>query len=255
MRRSPALPTDVIAGAEAQHDGRHVVAGIAVRDVAASVPTYRTCGSAISSEVSRRMGSLAARRSEPMISCWVVMAPMTMSPPSSWMPLRSPMPARSTRWSGRREPELHHGDQAVPAGERPCLVAEIGKQGHGFAHATSDDGSRRNQGSRAYLPGARPRRPTRRRFLHCAFWREAARACAAATTAAAPDGRRMHEKPQSARNASAMLMQSASGRAASPQDRRASDLRCESVYDATASSFDPIRALNQLTRLRATGTE
>ena len=29
----------------------------------------------------------------------------------------------------------------------------------------------------------------------------------------------------------------------------------ESVYDATVSGFDPIRALNQLTRLRATGTE
>ena len=29
----------------------------------------------------------------------------------------------------------------------------------------------------------------------------------------------------------------------------------ESAYDATASGFDPIRALNQLTRLRATGTE
>ena len=32
----------------------------------------------------------------------------------------------------RREPQLHHRDEAVAAGERAAVVAELGKQADGF---------------------------------------------------------------------------------------------------------------------------
>ena len=45
------------------------------------------------------------------------------------------MPARSTRCLGVREPQLHHRDEAVAAGQRPCFLAEIGKQLDGVSEA------------------------------------------------------------------------------------------------------------------------
>jgi hypothetical protein len=66
---------------------------------------------------------------------------------------------------------------------------------------------------------------------------------------------------QSARNASAILMQPLLVRVGfsrvTPELLLSllSLMPVESVYDATVSGFDPIRALNQPTRLRATGTE
>jgi hypothetical protein len=33
---------------------------------------------------------------------------------------------------GRREPELHHRDQAMASGQRPRVLAEIGQHGHRF---------------------------------------------------------------------------------------------------------------------------
>ena len=34
-----------------------------------------------------------------------------------------------------RQPELHHGYQALPAGEHACLVPVLGEQGRGFGEA------------------------------------------------------------------------------------------------------------------------
>ena len=42
------------------------------------------------------------------------------------------MPPRSTRWAGAASLELHHRDEAVAAGERAGVLAEIGEQGDGF---------------------------------------------------------------------------------------------------------------------------
>ncbi len=57
----------------------------------------------------------------------------------------------------RREPELHHGDEAMPASERPCLVAEIGKQSHRFANGLRP----------MIVEGTRYHRPPSRAPLRC----------------------------------------------------------------------------------------
>src|SRR5262245_41304681 len=57
---------------------------------------------------------------------------------------------------GRGQPQLHHRDQAVPAPERPCLLAELSKQRHCFVQglrAMIFEGSRYH----GILPGARHR--------------------------------------------------------------------------------------------------
>ena len=41
------------------------------------------------------------------------------------------MPRKIDQVAGAREPQLHHRDQAVPAGERARLLAEIGEQADG----------------------------------------------------------------------------------------------------------------------------
>ena len=50
-----------------------------------------------------------------------------------------------------RQPELHHRDQAVAAGERPGVVAEIGEQRHGIG-----DGFRAVVGECAWNHGFLP---------------------------------------------------------------------------------------------------
>ena len=98
-----------------------------------SVPTYRTCGSAISSDVSRedrnfgreQVGGddlvLRRHRADDDVAAVGTDAFEVADVGEVDQMLR------------RREPELHHRDQAMPAGQRPRLLAEIGKQGHCFA--------------------------------------------------------------------------------------------------------------------------
>ena len=64
------------------------------------------------------------------------MAPMTMSLPSRADALELADAAEIDQMLRRGQAKLHHGDQAVAAGERPGVVAEIGQQadrlGDGF---------------------------------------------------------------------------------------------------------------------------
>ena len=56
----------------------------------------------------------------------------------------------------RRQPQLHHRDEAVAAGERPGVLAEIGEQGDGFV-----DGFRAVVGECAWNHGFLPGRLSR----------------------------------------------------------------------------------------------
>ena len=80
-------------------------------------------------------------------SCWVVIAPMTMSLPSRRMPFSSATPARSTRWLGRSQPKLHHRDEAVAAGKRAGVVAEVHQQFDRVSHGRRAGDSRMSRES------------------------------------------------------------------------------------------------------------
>jgi hypothetical protein len=90
------------------------------------VPQYRTCGSAISSEVSRMIGQLAASRSEPISSCCVVIAPMTRVPGSLRMTRSSLRSCMSTRCSGLARRSFIIGIRLCPPATTraswPCCV-------------------------------------------------------------------------------------------------------------------------------------
>ncbi len=86
--------------------------------------------------VSRRIGIALASSSEATRSCWVVIAPMTIVaalPPDA---AELGDAAEIDQMLGRGQAQLHHRDQAVAAGQRPGLVAEIGKQLDRFADGT-----------------------------------------------------------------------------------------------------------------------
>ena len=57
---------------------------------------------------------------------------MTMSPPSRADALELADAAEVDQMLGRGQPQLHHRDEAVAAGERPRVLAEIGEHGHGL---------------------------------------------------------------------------------------------------------------------------
>ncbi len=194
MRRSPALPTDVVGGAEAQHHRRHVVAGIAVGDVAAEradIAHLRVGDQQRGLAQDRKLGGeqvgaddLVLRRhgaDDDVAAVGADALEVADAGEIDEMRRASPAAASSSgSGCGRRRAAV------PPRRDRragPPLRARM-----------SDDGRRRSRVSRASsrAPGGTADPAP---FLHCCFWREAARACAAATTAAALGGRRMHQKP------------------------------------------------------------
>ena len=189
----------LIGRAEAQHHRRHVVAGIAVGDVAAEradVAHLRV------GDQQRRLAQdrdVCASRSEPISSCWVVMAPMTISPPSARMPFRSGDAGEVDQMAGRREAQLHHRDQAVAAGKRPRFVAEIGEQGDRIldrGRAMVGEGSRdHGQSSRCRAERAAGFAAESRRQVAILEAFQCGEGCAAATIASA------RRQPLSARSA------------------------------------------------------
>src|SRR5262245_44031831 len=64
------------------------------------VPTFRTAGSPTMDAVSLRIGHFCLSTGDDSICQWVVMAPITMAPPSSLMPLRPGTLRRSMRCLG-----------------------------------------------------------------------------------------------------------------------------------------------------------
>ena len=67
-----------------------------------------------------------------MTSCWVVIAPMTTSRPSSRMPLRSATPARSMRCAGLASRSFIIGIRLCPPRNGARIFAQTAKQTDGF---------------------------------------------------------------------------------------------------------------------------
>ena len=190
-------------------------------------------------------GPCAASRSDAISSCWVVIAPMTMSPPSARMPLSSAMPARSTRWPGVARRSFIIGIRLCPPASGARVVAEIGEQGDRFL-----DGRRAmiGEGSRDHgIPPGAVRRaaasPRQRaaQFASLEACPVLAEACAAATTAGCTKCGRL-TRTKCRRSLHEMRQRSAD--ATSTDDWR----------DALRLVFEPIRDFSQPTRLRLTGT-
>ena len=147
-----ALAGDLIGGAEAQHDGRHVVAGIAVGDIAAEradIAHLRV------GDHQRGLAQDRDLRGQQIGADQLVLRGHGADDDVAAVgadAFEVGDARKVDQMVGRGEPQLHHRDQAVAAGERARVLAEIGEQGDGFV-----DGFRAVVGECAwdhgFLPG------------------------------------------------------------------------------------------------------
>ena len=90
-----------------------------------------------------------------MISCWVVIAPMTISPPSRRTPFSSGDAGEVDEMGRHGEAQLHHRNEAVAAGDDAGVGIEPAEQGDRFretGRAMILEGS----GDQDVLPSERP---------------------------------------------------------------------------------------------------
>ena len=173
-----------------------------------------------------------------MRSCCVVIAPITMSLPSRADAFEFGNAAEIDQIGGRGEPQLHHRDEAVAAGQRAAVVAELGEQADRFFDRMSGDDRRKRLVSRASsltLP-ARPRSSPGLSAVARNTSKDAkcGEVCAAAAIAAAPSAKECTKGAGLARKA-AVTARIASMPLTQFDDTAAILLRCETMPPADCS--------------------
>ena len=153
MRRSPRLADDVIRGVEAQHDGRHVVAGIAVGDIAAEradIAHLRVGDQQRGFAQDGKLGGEQVGADDLMLRRHRADDDVAAVGTDAFEVADAGEVDEMLR---RRQAQLHHRYETVPAAERPRLLAKVGEQGHRLARGNWGDDIRRKEVSR-HPPGA-----------------------------------------------------------------------------------------------------
>ena len=123
-------PTHDKLGAERQHHRRHVVAGITVRDIAADRAAVTHLGIG---DLQRRLAQDRHSRGQQLRRDDLGLRGHGADPDRPARLFDSLEPGDRTQIDqvrGVGEPQLHHGDQAVPAREQATFVAMLGQQRH-----------------------------------------------------------------------------------------------------------------------------